>query len=243
MPAVAVLSRHWEDRTYLEVNVIANAGQINGSDTPVTDSEAGDFTFKHVLLVSGISPPDGPFEQGSIHHWQHNTSGTSFVIPTKLAPDDLRHISGFHELGTYSIPANQSSSQERHAYLSSLMSSGGLAVQQQGVGADKALIKNITEKLESAAPVSSSQEEATLKLYSFEIATRAEGELACGNADEMVWNWVKPASLYLTTGAWYRTMEEAVIDGVWRAGVGFSIHVEVVGTTRKERMFERGHGR
>jgi hypothetical protein len=33
------------------------------------------------------------------------------------------------------------------------------------------------------------------------------------------------------------------VDGVWRAGMGFSMSVEVVGEERKKRMFERGHGR
>lgn len=34
------------------------------------------------------------------------------------------------------------------------------------------------------------------------------------DGDEMAWNWAKPANLYLTKYSWYRTMDEAVVDGV-----------------------------
>lgn len=226
-------------------DLAANEGQMIGTDTPTLDSEAGEPVFKHTVLVSAVASPDGSLEQLSVHHWNHwhhGSSNSSFVIPTNVKSDDIRHISGFHELGTFPIPASRSWTPERHACLSTLAGDADVAG-QQGIDVDRALTKRIVAGLREAGPVPTSQEAAELKLYSVEVATRTEDGLATGNADEMVWNWVKPASLYLKKGSWYRTMDEAVVDGVWRAGMGFSMSVEVVGEERKKRMFERGHGR
>lgn len=209
------------------------------------------------MLVSTIASPKGSLTQHSIHHWAHNGPGrnSSFVMPTNLSPDsDMRLVSGFQELGSFAISAARSSAPERHAYLAALPRDiDGLApgLMQRGVEADKMLFKSVVaalkakdeERQQQATSPEGSEETAELRLYSMEIGTRAEDALAVANADAMVWNWAKPDSPYLTQGSWYATLDEAVVDGAWRAGRGFSISVEVVGEDGKISMFEPGSGR
>jgi hypothetical protein len=194
------------------------------------------------VLVCAIASPDGSSQQSSVHHWRQGSRETSFVIPTTVIPEDMRHIVGFHDLGTFAIPGSRSTStDERHSYLSSLTEATDTPG-QQGIECDRAIIRNIVAGLKTEEPVSASLERADLKLSSIEIVTRAEDGLSASDEDEMVWNWVKPGSLYLTKGSWYRTLNEAVVDGVWRAGMGFLIAVEVVGKERKSHMFEQSLG-
>lgn len=229
---------------------------MEGVDTP-RDAEGWDLGFKHVVLVSTIASPQGSLAQPSIHHWPHSGAparNPSFVMPTNLSPDgDMRLVSGFQELGSFAIPAARSSMPERHAYMAALpRDDDGLApgMMQRGVEADKALAKSVIaglrakeEERRQDGSLEGSEETVELRLYSIELGTRVEDALAVANADSLVWNWAKPDSPYLTQGSWYGTLDEAVVDGAWRAGRGFSISVEVVGEEGKMRMFEPGSGR
>lgn len=197
---------------------------------------------------------NGSLTHRTVHHWAHNAgrasvhvSAASLVLPTALNPDgDLQLVAGFEDLGSFSIPRERSSTPETHALLSTFARSWAENGQlHQGVDVDKAVVKNIVAGLRAAdaARQQTSEDMAELRLYSIDVGTRAEDALAVGNADAMVWNWAKPDSLYLTQGSWYATLDEAVVDGAWRAGRGFSISVEVVGAEGKIRMFEPGSGR
>lgn len=173
--------------------------------------------------------------QCSFHHWHHRSPDSSFVIPTTLTIDDVRHISAFRELGTFSLPASHSSPQDRHEYLSS---KAGTASQDSD--ADQAIIQNMVRSLKTTEAAPAPQDPVELQLYSVEIATRTEDGLADGNVAAMVWNWTKPTSLYLPRGTWSATVSEAVVDGVWRAGMGFALEVEKVGEEGRTDMFKRG---
>jgi hypothetical protein len=179
-----------------------------------------------------VVPSQASADLCSFHHWHHHSPASSFVIPTSLTLDDVRHIFAFRELGSFTIPTSQSSPQDRHAYLSSRAETAS----QDGDG-DQAIIQSILGSLTPAAPA---HDAAELQLFSVEVATRAEDGLADGNVAAMVWNWAKPTSLYLPRGTWSATVSEAVVDGVWRAGMGFVVQVERVGEEGRRDMFKRG---
>jgi hypothetical protein len=124
-------------------------------------------------------------------------------------------------------------------YLSSLAGEADLTG-QHGDDVDEALVQNMIANAKKSASSSSSQEVVELKLYCIEIVTRTEDGLADGNVERMVWNWSKPASLYLKKGSWCSTMDAAVVDGAWRAGMGFLVLVELVGEERTKRVVEKG---
>lgn len=45
---------------------------------------------------------------------------------------------------------------------------------------------------------------------------------------KLVWKWVKPQSMYTTSGFWEMTLERVFVDAEWSAGTGISIVVKSV---------------
>lgn len=45
---------------------------------------------------------------------------------------------------------------------------------------------------------------------------------------KLVWKWVKPQSVYRTSGFWETTLEKVFVDAEWSAGTGISIVVKSV---------------
>jgi hypothetical protein len=208
------------------------------------NAETEQFLYKHALFISDLVPSsDAGQNQCSLHYIHHQTVHTpsAFLnVSTTLTLDDLRHVSGFRELGSFPIPSNRSSAQNEPILLSSLIVPDNVASQQE-FDIDKASIQQLISQLRST--ISASQTSASAKLYSIEVMTRVEDAFANGDVEDMVWKWIKPSTPYLPyrpMGWWCSTIDEAVTDWVWTTGAEIQLLMEVVGKEKKKTMFEGG---
>jgi hypothetical protein len=67
----------------------------------------------------------------------------------------------------------------------------------------------------------------TVQLFGIKVLREDDdGWLAPGG--RLMWKWVKPRSIYRTSGSWETTLEKAVVGGEWSAGKGMVILVKSV---------------
>ncbi|KAE8391915.1 hypothetical protein ETB97_002589 [Aspergillus alliaceus] len=168
-----------------------------------TNIELGDPDLKihihpHSLLVS-ITRKDHQILPTVLHYWDHDSS---IAILTKLTENQLQHIRGFQEVGTFSPPVEEvSDSLALHRHFTPFVAGKG----------NREAVDFVVGRLEG---VGDGIVGVTLQIFIISVFGVECGSLLRGGLAP-VWKWAKPESVYYRkTGFWEAEVESAITDEV-----------------------------
>jgi len=219
------------------------------------DNESQDFIYAHTALITSLQADitNGVKQNlGTLHHWHHSDADVSVAIPVKIseAPYNdsdksgpLKYIAGFQNHGTIFISEKHSSRQQLHTMLCEhLKDMKALGTIHNGTATDESIVTKLLEHLKTSQTASPGPR-IPVRLYSISVSSSTEDARFIG--EKSIWKWMKLSSLYRKHGKWAETFDEAITDGEWKAGMGFSLMIAGLSEEQKDVMFEdgtRSHG-